>query len=204
MLYCTTIVPVIPACSVHLYGYSPAVEKAYEKLAPGATFPLAQTPSSETVLWITAPLFTQRTVVPAGTVRVAGVKELSDIDTAFGSAGGGGGGGGAVPPEPSPPQPTSAATTAMVPSHVRSAIACDDAFEELARSDDSSWSMHTLRELGSEKSRSDSTTNSAKPMRRTAQARFALPLGEWAPRLVHPFLDFTGTESHFHVPVSTI
>jgi len=75
----TVIVPVMPTCNVHSYSNVPAVGNVRWKLWPGLRFWLAHRLDSPVVLCATLPSFTQRTVVPGLTDRVAGENRLSRI-----------------------------------------------------------------------------------------------------------------------------
>jgi hypothetical protein len=66
---------------VQWYGYEPGVLKVYVNVSPGAKSPEPKTPVFEVAVCVIWPLFVQHTVVPCGTVTLAGSKKLSPIET---------------------------------------------------------------------------------------------------------------------------
>jgi hypothetical protein len=77
----TVIVPVI--CTgwiVQWYGNVPALLNVNQYMSPCSMKPESKTPVSEVAVCVICPLFVQQTVVPTGTVTLAGSKKLSPIE----------------------------------------------------------------------------------------------------------------------------
>ena len=55
------------------YGNEPALSKVKENESPGSMNPESKTPVSEVAVCMTWPWFVQHTVVPTGTLTVAGL-----------------------------------------------------------------------------------------------------------------------------------
>jgi hypothetical protein len=90
---CTTIVPVMDGWIEQWYGYVPARVKVNGNDAPfpiGGEINATGAPVSDTTVCEVPSLFVQVTVVPAFTVRVAGLNAKFLIATAFAAAAGAG------------------------------------------------------------------------------------------------------------------
>ncbi len=61
------------------YGYTPASLNVYVNVSPFDMKPESKTPVSEVAVCVIWPVFVQQTVVPVGTVTLAGSKKLSPI-----------------------------------------------------------------------------------------------------------------------------
>ena len=76
----TVIVPVIcTGWTVQWYGYTPALLNVNVYVSPFDIKPESKTPVSEVAVCMIWPVFVQQTVVPVGTVMLAGSKKLSPI-----------------------------------------------------------------------------------------------------------------------------
>src|SRR5919199_2582308 len=70
----TVTVPVMKGCISQWYGNVPAESNVNENDWPGCNVSESQVPSSAVVVWGTASLFTQVTVVPGATLMLGGSK----------------------------------------------------------------------------------------------------------------------------------
>ena len=76
----TVIVPVIwTGWIVQWYGYEPWLLNVNVKVSPEFRRPESKTPVFEVAVCVIWPVFVQHTVVPWGTVTLAGLKKLSPI-----------------------------------------------------------------------------------------------------------------------------